>query len=58
MKKVAVVYWSATGNTEAMAENVCAGAKSAGADVTLLTASEFDGSRLGDFDAADRKSVV
>ena len=52
MKKVAVVYWSATGNTEAMAENVCAGAKSAGADVTLLTASEFDGSRLGDFDAA------
>ena len=28
------------------------GAKSAGADVTLLTASEFDGSRLGDFDAA------
>ena len=52
MKKMAVVYWSATGNTEAMAENVCAGAKSAGADVTLLTASEFDGSRLGDFDAA------
>jgi len=41
MSKIAVVYWSGTGNTETMAEQVAEGAKAAGADVTLLTASEF-----------------
>ena len=34
MKKVAVVYWSGTGNTEAMATAVAEGAKAAGAEVT------------------------
>ena len=33
MKKVAVVYWSGTGNTEAMATAVAEGAKAAGADI-------------------------
>ena len=32
MSKVAVVYWSGTGNTEAMAYYVTEGAKAAGAD--------------------------
>jgi flavodoxin I len=41
MSKIAVVYWSSTGNTEMMAAQVVEGAKAAGADVTLLTASEF-----------------
>lgn len=41
MSKVAVVYWSGTGNTEAMANSVADGAKSAGADVALMTVSEF-----------------
>ena len=31
MKKIAVVYWSGTGNTEAMAKAVAEGAESAGA---------------------------
>ena len=31
MSKIAVVYWSGTGNTEAMAEEVANGAKAAGA---------------------------
>lgn len=31
MSKVAVVFWSGTGNTEAMAEAVAAGARGAGA---------------------------
>ena len=39
--KVAVVYWSQTGNTEAMANKVADGAKAAGAEIDLLTAAEF-----------------
>ena len=51
MKKVAVVYWSGTGNTEAMAQAVAEGAKSAGADVTMMTAGEFSADKIGGFDA-------
>lgn len=51
MSKIAVVYWSGTGNTEAMAASVAEGAKGAGADVTLLTAPEFDESMMDNFDA-------
>lgn len=51
MKKVAVVYWSMTGNTEAMANAVCDGAKEAGAEVSLFSASEFDAGMVGDYDA-------
>lgn len=40
--KVSIVYWSGTGNTQAMAEAVAEGAKSAGADVNLLTVSQAD----------------
>ena len=50
MSKVAVVYWSGTGNTEAMANAVLEGAKAAGADASIFTASEFDGSRVAEFD--------
>ncbi len=51
MSKVAVVYWSGTGNTEAMAAQVAAGAKEAGAEVDLLTASEFDAGKMDEYDA-------
>ena len=51
MSKIAVVYWSGTGNTEAMAEAVADGAKEKGADVSVFTASEFSGSMMDDFDA-------
>lgn len=51
MSKVAVVYFSSTGNTEAMAESVVSGARSAGADVSLFTSDEFDTSTIGDYDA-------
>ncbi|MDR1142643.1 MAG: flavodoxin [Spirochaetaceae bacterium] len=40
MKKVLVVYWSGTGNTETMAKQVVKGAEDAGAEVTLKTVSE------------------
>lgn len=51
MSKVAVVYWSGTGNTEAMANAVVDGATEAGAEVTLFTASEFDESMVDSFDS-------
>ena len=45
MSVVKIVYWSGTGNTEAMAQAVADGAKSAGADAQLIpvgTASVAD----------------
>ena len=51
MGKVAVVFWSGTGNTEAMADAVVAGAKEAGADVSLFTAAEFSADKMDEFDA-------
>lgn len=40
MKKTAVIYWSGTGNTEAMAQAVLAGMQEAGADAALYTTAE------------------
>lgn len=51
MKKIAVVYWSGTGNTETMAASVVKGAQENGADVTLFTASEFDPETVDNYDA-------
>lgn len=51
MSKVAIVYWSGTGNTEAMAAFVAEGAKGKGADAVLLTSSEFDVSMMDSYDA-------
>ncbi|MFI3237449.1 MAG: flavodoxin domain-containing protein [Lachnospiraceae bacterium] len=41
MSKVAVVYWSGTGNTESMANILADALKSKGAEVALLTTAEF-----------------
>ena len=43
MNKLAVIYWSGTGNTQAMAEAVADGAREAGADVSLLTCADVTG---------------
>ncbi|CVI64969.1 Flavodoxin [Clostridiales bacterium CHKCI001] len=51
MSKVAVVYWSGTGNTEAMANEVVEGAKEAGAEVSVFGASEFSEDKVDEFDA-------
>ena len=51
MSKIAVVYWSGTGNTEAMAQAVESGAKAAGADVSLFTAAEFTPQLLQEYDS-------
>ena len=42
MSKVAVVYWSGTGNTKQMADAVAEGIKTAGAEAVVMTPSEFD----------------
>ncbi len=51
MSKIAVVYWSSTGNTEAMAAAVVEGAKEKGAEAILLTPAEFDASMVDTYDA-------
>ena len=50
MSKVAVVYWSGTGNTEEMANKVAEGAKAAGAEVEVISADDFDGTDISGFD--------
>ena len=45
MSKIAVVYWSGTGNTEQMANAVAEGAKEAGAEVSTLTADQFSAAK-------------
>lgn len=50
MSKSAVVYWSGTGNTGAMARAVLEGARSAGNEAELFTASEFTGANPDDYD--------
>ena len=51
MSHIAVVYWSGTGHTEAMAQKVAEGIISAGGEATVLTASEFNGSMMDSYDA-------
>lgn len=51
MSKIAVVYWSGTGNTEAMASAVAEGAREKDADVTLITAADFSADQVGSYDA-------
>lgn len=51
MSKIAVVYWSGTGNTEAMANAIADGARNAGATVEMFTADVFSASRMDNFDA-------
>ena len=51
MKKVAVVFWSGTGNTETMADGVVKGAQAAGASVSKIAASGFSASDVDGYDA-------
>ena len=50
MSKVAVVYWSGSGNTEAMANAVAEGAKAAGAEVSVFEVSDFSAAKVEEFD--------
>ena len=48
MKEVYVVYWSSTGNTQAMAEAVAEGVKSAGGSANVAEVSSVDAAVLED----------
>ncbi len=47
MSKVAIVFWSATGNTETMANCIAEGA---GATATIVPCAEMDAAKLGEYD--------
>lgn len=47
MSKVAVVFWSATGNTETMANYIAEGA---GAAATIVPCAEMTPAKLNEFD--------
>ena len=49
--KTAVVYWSGTGNTEMMAQEVVQGMKDAGAEAEMIEVSSFSAYQMGDYDA-------
>lgn len=49
--KVAVVYWTGTGNTEAMAKLVAQGVTEAGNEAEVIYCSDFNNSLVGNFDA-------
>lgn len=50
MSKLAVVFWSGTGNTEAMADAVVEGAEGAGAEVEKIAVDDWSGN-VADYDA-------
>ena len=51
MSKIAVVFWSGTGNTEALADAVAEGAKGAGAEVSVFNVTDFSADKVDEFDA-------
>ena len=51
MKKIAVVYWSGTGNTEIMANAVADGAEGTENKVEVFKPSSFNASMIADYDA-------
>ena len=50
MSKMAVIYWSMTGNTEAMAAAIAQGAQEAGAQAELKQVSEISGDEALTYD--------
>lgn len=51
MAKVAVVYWTQTGNTEVMANKIVEAVKANGSEADLFTASEFAADKMDQYDA-------
>ena len=51
MNKVAIVYWSGTGNTEKMASCIAEGVREAGGEAVLLSPSAFSAAELNNYGA-------
>ena len=52
MKKTAVIYWSGTGNTEAMANAVAEGMREVGAECAVWTPADVGADAVKELDAA------
>lgn len=50
MSKIAVIYWSQTGNTESMANAVKDGIASAGAEVDLFSVSDISADKAAEYE--------
>ncbi|MDO5397784.1 MAG: flavodoxin [bacterium] len=50
MSKTAIIFWSGTGNTEAMAQAVLDGAKEVNSDVKLFNVSEITADEAAEYD--------
>ena len=50
MSKIAVVFWTGTGNTSTMATAVVEGIKEAGAEAELISAADFGAAKVKEFD--------
>lgn len=51
MNKIAIVFWSGTGNTEAMANFIAEGVRAAGGEAELLGPGDFSASRFSAYSA-------
>lgn len=51
MSKIAIVYWSGTGNTEAMANSIAEGVQEAGGEAALFQPSGFSEGQMDGFGA-------
>lgn len=50
MENIAVIYWSGTGNTEAMAKKVAEGIEAAGQKADVFFVTDFDASNIGNYE--------
>lgn len=50
MSKIAIIYWSGTGNTEAMAYAISDGAKSVNPDTEIFNVSEISADKAAELD--------
>lgn len=50
MSKIAVVFWTGTGNTSTMATAVVEGIKEAGAEAELIAAADFGAAKVKEYD--------
>lgn len=50
MSKIAVVFWTGTGNTSTMATAIVEGIKEAGAEAELIAAADFGAAKVKEYD--------
>ena len=51
MSKVAIVFWSGSGNTQSMANAVAEGVKAAGGEASVIFVSDFKAADIASYDA-------